>query len=137
MILVRTRLAVSPIQGIGLFAAEDIRKDTVIWKFHPYIDIKLSEEQIAELSIPCQEQFMVYAYKQRSTGLYVLCGDDTRFINHSDNPNCIDIKDKDGSGITIATRDIITGEELTCNYLVFDQDLIDGKYELGNQRTPG
>jgi len=130
MLLVRTKLGISSIQGIGLFAAEYISKDTTIWKFHRYLDIKLSEQQIGELSIPCQEQVIGYAYKQRSSGLYVLCGDDARFINHSSNPNCIDIKDQDGSGITVTIRDIQPNEELTCDYYIFDQDLIDGKYKL-------
>ena len=33
MLLVKTRLAPSPIAGIGLFADEDIKKGTVTWRF--------------------------------------------------------------------------------------------------------
>jgi SET domain-containing protein len=37
-------------------------------------------------------------------------------MNHSEEPNCDDI----GSYITLAARDIQPGEELTCDYRVFD-----------------
>ena len=45
MLLVRTYLASSPIDGIGLFVAESIAKDTVIWAFDPRIDRLFSPEE--------------------------------------------------------------------------------------------
>lgn len=115
--------------GIGLYAAEFIPANTVIWRFHPAVDIKLTGEQIAALSPPCREQIERYTYRERCSGMYVLCGDDARFFNHSAEPNCIDIE-TDGEGITISRCDINTGEELTCDYALFDLDLIEGKYHI-------
>jgi len=43
MILVRTYLAPSSIDGLGLFAAEDIPKGTITWEFYSEIDIVLEE----------------------------------------------------------------------------------------------
>lgn len=130
MLLVKTALKPSSIHGIGLFAAEFIPSGMPIWKHCPIIDIKFSEEELVPLSPPAREQIAAYSYRQRSTGLYVLCGDDARFLNHSTTPNCIDVKGADGQGITMAARDIQLGEELTCDYSAIDKDYIDGKYRL-------
>ena len=57
----------------------------------------------------------------KKTNKYILCADDARFFNHSDNPTCIDSDSiPDEEGIDVAARDLESGEELTCNYKVFD-----------------
>lgn len=119
----------SCIHGVGLYAAEHISKGTIVWRSHPDIDIRLTPEQISELSEASREQICKYTYREKKSGQYVLCGDDARFFNHSPNPNCIDTADGDDD-ITVATRDIAEGEELTCDYSLFDQDLRDGRYEI-------
>ena len=129
MLLVKTKLDKSPVHGIGLFAAEFIPEGTVIWEFNPAVDTKLTCEQIAQLSPPCQEQIERYTYREKFTGMYVLCGDDARFFNHSADPNCVDI-DNAAEGLTVARRNIYPGEELTCDYALFDLDLLEGKYQL-------
>lgn len=128
--LVKTYLGQSKIEGIGLFAAETVHKDTVIWRFDPTVDQKLTEEQIASIAEPGQELIRKYTYRHRITGFYILCADDMRFMNHSSQPNCLDILYADKPDITIALKDIAAGEEMTCDYSVIDQDLIDGKYQI-------
>jgi SET domain-containing protein len=130
MMLVKTYLGQSKIEGVGLFAAEPIRKDTVIWRFNPTVDLKLTEEQIASIAQPGQELIRKYTYRHRITNLYILCADDMRFMNHSSQPNCLDILYADQPDITIALKDLAVGEEMTCDYSVIDQDLIDGKYQI-------
>jgi SET domain-containing protein len=130
VLLVKTRLAASDIHGIGLFAAEFIREGTVVWQSHPAVDIRLTEEQIAGLAESCREQIRKYSYREKHTGLYVLCGDDARFFNHSARPNCIDVFRGEGEDLTLATRDIEEGEEMTCDYALFDLDLVEGKYNV-------
>ncbi len=39
MLLIKTKLDLSKIHGIGLFAGEDIPKGTIIWRFNSLIDI--------------------------------------------------------------------------------------------------
>ena len=128
MLLVRTKLGLSSIQGIGLFAAEFIPKDAVIWKFSRLIDLRCSEAEIERLPDASREQIQKYSYREKHTGLYVLCGDDARFFNHSENPNCLDFYYDEEQDLTVARRDINAGEELTCDYALFDLDLIEGKY---------
>jgi SET domain-containing protein len=130
VLLVSTKLGVSLLEGIGLFAVEPIAAGTVIWRLHPTIDLRLTEEQIAELASPCREQARKYSYREKHSGLYVLCGDDARFFNHSASPNCLDIYNDPDADLTVAARDIKAGEELTCNYALFDLDLIEGKYNI-------
>lgn len=130
MLLVKTKLNISPIHGIGLFADEFIPAKTVVWKFHPVIDVVLTANQVEELSVASFEQTRKYIYRDKKTGLYVLCGDDARFFNHSNDPNCLDIYEGDEHGLTIARKNIEANEELTCDYSLFDLDLIEGKYTL-------
>jgi SET domain-containing protein len=119
MLLVKTYLAESRIHGIGLFAAQRIQKGTVVWRLEPTLDLELTEPQIEALAPPAREQIRKYTYLDLVRGTYVLCGDDARFFNHSDAPNCHDFPDADG-GTTVAARDIGEGEELTSDYSRFD-----------------
>lgn len=129
MLLVKTRLDLSGIHGVGLFAAEFIPKDTVIWKFNRLIDLRCSEQEIADLPAASREQIQKYSYREKHSGLYVLCGDDARFFNHSEKPNCLDYYHSEEQDLTVALRDILEGEELTCDYALFDLDLVEGKYD--------
>ena len=120
MLLVKTKLNRSLIEGIGCFADEFIAKGTQVWKFQEGFDLKIYSSEIDKLSEAGKLQFLKYAYKTKDD-IYVLCFDDGRFFNHADNPNLIEIDDGD-EGINIATRDIQKGEELTCDYRFFDKD---------------
>jgi uncharacterized protein len=140
MLLVRTKLDRSRIDGIGLFADEPIPRGTVIWRYHPGVDRRFQEDALSELSAEAREQIRKYSYREKHSGLYVLCGDDARFFNHSTHPNCIDIYEDaanpdDAHDVTIALHDIEPGEELTCDYSLFDQDLVDGKYFMPRSRS--
>jgi SET domain-containing protein len=130
MLLVKTKLDVSPIHGIGLFADQFIPKGTVIWEFNELIDLVLMKDQIEQLAENARQQIEKYSYRDIRSRQYILCGDDARFFNHSDNPNCYDDYRDETESITFTRRDIAPGEELTCNYALFDLDLIEGKYRI-------
>ena len=119
MLLVKTFLKPSAIHGIGLFAAENIPEGTVVWRLDPSIDVELTEEQIERLAATSRDQIVKYTYLDIVRRTYVLCGDDARFFNHEDAPNCLDYPD-DRGGTTVAARDIRAGEELTSDYGKFD-----------------
>jgi SET domain-containing protein len=120
MLYVKTKLDKSDIHGIGCFADEDISKGTIVWKFVPSFDQEFPRDFIQKLSTPTRQQVLKYAYVSKSTGNYILCSDDTRFFNHSDDNNIQNIAlEGEQEGIDIANRDIKAGEELTYNYNVF------------------
>ncbi|HCS21299.1 MAG TPA: SET domain-containing protein-lysine N-methyltransferase [Bacteroidetes bacterium] len=122
MILVKTTLKESKIEGIGLFADEFIPKDTWIWRYQSGFDLEVKPAELENLSKEALKQFEKYAYLSRKSQNYILCFDDARFFNHSKNPNvsCLFDPDLNDEDICYATRDILKGEELTCNYRDFD-----------------
>ncbi len=80
----------------------------------------MSKDTFDLLPDTAKDSILHYAYKHLQTGDYVLCSDDARFLNHSENPNLIsNILDEE---IDIAARDILENEELTVNYKDFDAD---------------
>lgn len=119
MLCVRTTLQASTIEGLGLFADQDIAMGTVVWKFQPELDILLTHDTIQTFSESAKEQFYNYAFLDKFHNKYMLCGDDARFFNHSDTPNC----DDEYADITIANKNIVKGEELTVNYKLFYADI--------------
>ncbi len=115
MLLVRTQIRQSTIHGLGLFAIEKIQKGAVIWVFNPDIDTIHTDEDLSKLASACREQIRKYAYFDTFFGAYVLCGDDSRFMNHSEDPSCLDPH----PSLVTAARDIGIGEELTSDYSTF------------------
>jgi len=61
MMCVKTRLGLSKIHGIGLFADEFIQKETIIWKFTPGFDMKFTKEQIKKFPKQVQDYLKIYA----------------------------------------------------------------------------
>ncbi len=132
MLLVKTYLDKSKIQGIGLFADEFIPKGTLVWKFVPGFDFALKNEELNKLPKIAKSWIMHFGYYDEEDGGWVICVDDSRFFNHSDNPNCREEKDsKYFQGRTIAIKDIKQGEEITCDYFEFDGN---AKLKLKNKK---
>jgi SET domain-containing protein len=122
MLLVKTKLGLSNINGIGLYADAYIPAGTLIWRFESKLDLKLCQSEYQVLKEQYDfETLDKYIYKSRVSGCYILCTDDARFINHSSKPNTLDTQEGD-EGLTIAARAIVPGEEITSNYESFDAD---------------
>jgi uncharacterized protein len=90
-----TYVADSGIHGKGLFAAEAIKKDTIIG----YLD---GEQTL--------QDGMYVLWIDSETGFEVSCK--LKYINHSDEPNACYYDDKS----VVALRDILPDEEITHNY---------------------
>jgi len=125
MLMVKTKIAQSATHGIGLFAAQFITKGTITWRFMPGLDLIVPEDILLQLSEPARAQFLNYCYVDKYTKHFILCFDDERFINHSEDPNIVQSKsENETEGVEIAARDIQEGEELFCDYTQFDFDAI-------------
>ena len=117
MMLVRTYLSNSTIEGVGIFAAEPVKAGDVIWRLEPKFDIFLTEPEIEDLPSHMQDFIARYSYPHMTrAGILVLEADNGRFMNHSETPNT----DFTGFEQGYAIRDIAAGEEITCNYYEFD-----------------
>ena len=119
MILVKTHLDTSkiPDAGIGLFADEFISKGTLVWKFVPGFDFALKKGDLNKLPKIAKSFVLHYGYYNEDEGGYVICVDNSRFMNHSKNPNTTDTNIIG----TMTIKDIHKGEEITCNYFEFDK----------------
>lgn len=119
MMLVKTKLIHSGIHGLGCFADEDIEEGQTVWRLDPGIDLIFTEEQFKTLPEAFQLFLKKYCYcpSHEKELQYILCVDHARHLNHSENPNLSETPETN-----YANRKIKKGEELTCNYLVFDRD---------------
>lgn len=136
MMLVPTYVAPSPIEGVGVFAAEPIPAGALIWQLAPALDRLIRRSEIAALP-PLFQQFVErysYPYPHDPEQL-ILELDNGRFMNHSDAPNTV-FSDPD-AGYT--TCDVAAGEELTCNYGEFDPsfEILPGRLFVGSGRRQG
>lgn len=118
MLLVRTFIAVSRIEGVGLFAGEPIGKGRRLWKSDPAFDLLVPIERYRSSPPALRDLFERYAYpSSERPGFLVYEIDNGRFMNHAERPNT------DFSGVGgRALADIAVGEELTCNYAEFYPD---------------
>ncbi len=113
MLLVKTYIDKSPIDGFGLFAAEAIKEGTRLWEWNWDFD------RVVPLpvykNVPANSFIRKYGYMRK--GSWYLCYDDARFMNHSNKPNivCLD-------GYDLAIRNIRKDEEITCDYSQFCDD---------------
>jgi SET domain-containing protein len=116
MLLVRVRVAQSPIHGLGVFAAEPIARDTDVWRFTPGFDLDLDPALLERQPEHLRERLLHYGYVDPRLNRYILCCDDARFLNHSDTPNVRPDFTRDRYGVDIAVCDIASGQELTVDY---------------------
>lgn len=125
MYLVPVTIKESKINGKGVFAKQAIPKDTIVWKFAEGHDLVMSKEQYASLESEKREDLDRVAYLSATTDRYVYPpeGDPARFTNHSDENNLSVVVNPQVSvePYFVANRDIEPDEELTNNYLEFDQ----------------
>ena len=114
MMMVQTELRPSPIHGLGVFLLEPVRQGGLIWRFDARIDRVYSPDEIASLPAHVQDYLRVYSTFHEGAGVYVLCGDNGRFFNHSETPSTV------SNGISFgedhAVRDLAIGDELTSDY---------------------
>lgn len=115
MLLIKTKLGLSTIHGIGLFADQLIPKDTIVWQHNDLIDRVYRYDQLENMPDIIQQTLNNYGWREDE--YFIMPGDNARFTNHSITPNC-----EPAPGISIAIRDIQIGEEITENYSSFDED---------------
>lgn len=115
MLYINSFVSESNIHWLWLFAGEKIPKWTLIGEFVFWIDISLSSNEYENLEPKFREFFDSYGWKDKISGKYMLNVDNTRFINHSKNPNILHEWYK-----IIAAIDIDKWNELLDDYSDFD-----------------
>ncbi len=122
MLVVKTIVKQSSIEGFGLFATEKIPKGTSVWKYDPRFDLSFDPKEVETWDQLQKDLIVRYAYLSTDSGEYIYCADDARFMNHSSTKNNLDVVPFDGEPETrgVANRDIEAGEEILINYRTFD-----------------
>jgi len=116
MFIINTYIAKSDIEGVGVFTAEDLKAGQVISKFEPDFDRLVPTDEY--LAAPPHMKALLdrYAFPHPEKPEFIVYEvDNCRFVNHSDYPNT----DFSNFAAAVAIRDILAGEELTCNYAEF------------------
>lgn len=120
MLLVPVQLAPSPVHGLGVFAAIPIPRGTPVWRFTPGFDLDLDPSLLDTLTADQRAVMLHFGYIDSRLRRFILCADNTRFMNHSSSPNLAPDFSLEPHGVDIAVRDIAMGEELTVNYALVD-----------------
>lgn len=103
--------------GVGVFATKLIRKGTIVWA-RDDLDMEIDEEYVMSLDPLRRAIILKYAYVGE-VGRYVLCWDHARYINHGFCPNVVPTAYE----FELAARDILSGEELRCDYATLGLDV--------------
>lgn len=119
--MVDTELRPSSIHGLGVFLLEPVRKGELIWRFDARIDRVYSLDEVASLPDHVQRYLRTYSTWNEAAGLFVLCGDNGRFFNHSEEPSTV--SNAISFGEDHAVRDLGVGEELTSDYTTICDDV--------------
>ena len=121
MLVIKNYIEKSEINGLGLFAGQDIKEGDIVWFLDPVTDSIFTKEEFEKLLNSMdednKEKFEKWSYIRKDTTV-VLCADNAKFMNHSNNPNI-----KCNGQYDVALGDIKVGEEIMCNYNEFHIEL--------------
>ena len=120
MLNVKTRLGWDKVKGITVIADQDIKQGDFVTIFDPSYDIIFEKTYIDHMP-ESQRHFidnMAYEYEYGENFKYILPFGHEPFMNHATNPNV----DEYGR----ASRNIKSGEELTCDYVLMDSRCVVG-----------
>ena len=116
MFLIDTYLDKSKINGVGVFAKENVKKGEKIKEVRPEFEIEFDKENLPRMPLALTRFIDNYAYeREKGSNIVVLGIDNEKYLNHSDDPSVND----DG----IALKDINIGDEITINYRDFDDSI--------------
>lgn len=125
MYIVPVTVKTSDIDGKGVFSDAPISKDAKVWLFKPGHDFTMSKQEYDRLSTNKKITLDKTGYFSPWTNLWVFPpeGDPAQYTNHSPKNNLSVVYDEKVSPepYFVANRDIKANEELTNNYLEFDE----------------
>ncbi len=124
----------SKINHVGLFAKEKILKNEFIWSATDDTVKKISLSNFEKLPDTEKQNWIDHCYQ--IDDYFQMDIDDTRFMNHSCEPNTVDFP-SDVPTMIVAERDIEKDEEVTWNYLPFMNPFQVFKCSCGSKNCVG
>ena len=133
MLLVKTHIHPSPIEGYGLFASHIIPYGTLIWVFDPVVDVRIPKSSLIDLDPMARDHLMKRCYvNPENPEFIVMCLDNGQFMNFSSFPNTrIALPRLSGELSLIANAPIYEGQEIT---VALESDA-DADRKLSSYRT--
>lgn len=119
MIHIKYKLDKSSLHGIGLFADQGIKQGELIYTASPNLDTNITQEEFDSLEEKEKSEVLWWGFFDEPSQRWHIDFDVSKFINHSDDANVTQDKNHDEAYL-VAKRDINQGEELTQNYLEFE-----------------
>jgi hypothetical protein len=101
---------IDPDIGYGVFATRRIPRGTVTWTLCSF-DRIYTPAQAAALDSGYRRLLAKYGYRNPE-GQFILCWDFGRYLNHSCDASSLAL----GIDMEIAVRDLLPGEQMTCEY---------------------
>ena len=93
---------------------EPLRSGDLVWRFDSRIDRVFPDAELRSMPERLQAFLTIYSTYHEQSGLWVLCGDNGRHFNHSDEPNTV--SHGIAFGDDVAAKDLCVGTELTTDY---------------------
>jgi len=116
MMLIDTYLDKSKIQGVGVFAKENIKKGEKIKEVRPEFEIEFNSDNLPKMPLALAKFIDTHSYERELGSKILVMGiDNEKYLNHSDDPSVND----EG----YALKDIKIGDEITINYMDFDDSV--------------
>lgn len=116
--------------GYGVVATKFIPKGTITWVADK-LDRRFTQQEFDQLEPVYKDILEKYTFRDKNGDL-ILCWDNSRFVNHSFNSNCLST----AYNFEIAVRDIQPGEQLTDDYGYLNvTEPFDCLPEEGSERT--
>ena len=116
MFLIDTYLDKSKIQGVGVFAKENIKKGQLIKEVRPDFEIEFNKDNLPKMPLALAKLIDTHAYERELGSKILVMGiDNEKYLNHSNNPTV----DEDG----IALKNIKIGDDITLDYKDFDVNI--------------
>ena len=116
MLLIDTYLEKSKIQGVGVFAKENIKKGEKIKEVRPEFEIEFNSDNLPKMPLALAKFIDTHSYERELGSKILVMGiDNEKYLNHSDDPSV----DDEG----YALKNIKIGDEITINYKDFDDSV--------------
>ncbi len=134
MYLVPVEVKESSIDGKGVFAKDPITQNTIVWQYTEGHDSKMTKEDFSQLEESAKVSLVRVAYLSPTTSMYVMPpeGDPARYTNHNPSSNNISVvidKAISDEPFFVANRNIKAGEEITNDYLEFDDNSREDRFK--------
>lgn len=116
MLVVETYLSMVEGKGIGLFTESFIPRGAAYWVRDTTFDKLIPTEEFKGYTDMAKAFIRNYGFQEQS-GMWYLCIDNARFVNHDANPNTFNHFTENGELLKCtAIKDIHADEEILCDY---------------------